>query len=228
MEKGLLELRNDLIEAEKSLASLLVEVHVDPSFDHPFGPIGLLDGHSPGFSYPKLRDDASPDEASRLWQKIKALKEKIASFRQDQERETRDQERREQDDENFRRELILGVAKDLYRKYLSEYEKSGIFEKASLFLSGNNPILDSDEEILEVYGKAAVDIILAPALAEIKREWFVQLAGVEIDFGDNSEELARAIKQTNDFFGDKSSRLRDAYEKALSNLLSDDKYDRRR
>ncbi len=211
--KELNELKRDLANYERELASITKEIKKDTPF-----PLHALDGHSESYIVTSYTDES---KAKYLKGQINYLKEQIDSYSHDAETIRRVQARKEQEDQEWRETQITHNANVLYEEKIEAYMAMNFWGKAKTLFAGKKPKKLNQQEIIQKYGSEAVEQVIGPARERLIIERDAQIERAKKDFINEPKQLEYAIKAINQYYETKITQGQVQYNKTLDNLQGD-------
>lgn len=205
--ESLYDLEKKLSQYETELSSISKRVIKDT----PFMP-GQLDGHSESYT---LESYSNPDRAKFLQSQIADLKSRIGTYAKDAETIRRNQEYKEASDKEWREDKITHTANVIYEQNMDAYMAKNFWGKAKALFTGKKPKKLNQQQVVETYGKEAVDEIINPAIKELMQQKQEQLDSVKKTYANEPEMLEYAIKSTEEYFDAEIAKVKATFDKSL-------------
>ena len=204
------DIERDLNKYESELASITREVQKDT----PFMP-HQLDGHSESYTVTSYTD---APKAKYLQERIAALKDEKANYRQNAMNARINRERVERERTQWRKDQITQNANVLYEQKVDEYMKMNFWGKAKVLFSGKKVKKMNQREIIQEFGSQAIDNMLSPNIQELESQRNAQIERAKHDFSNDPQQLAYAIKATNEYFDYALSQMQTTYDQTLNQM----------
>lgn len=128
-------------------------------------------------------------------------------------------EEREQLLRRSQRDTLVSSAKSFYDQQISAYMNLNFWRKAVALFTGKKPKKMTDREILETYGKDAVDLLIDDRITAILEAKEEQLAILRSAYDVNSQEYIYALQEIDSIYEDKIERARSGYETELETVI---------
>ena len=211
--KSLNELRRDLANYEKELASITKKVEKDTPFA-----LHALDGHSEAYTVTSYTDNA---RANYLKNQIASLKSQINSYSHDSEEIRLAEKRKELEDYREAKADIIANANALYAEKVDEYMALNFWGKAKAMFNGRKPKKLNEQQVIQEFGDQAIDRILAPGVLKHNADKEYQIEQAKIKYANNPEELEKTIKTIEQNYNQKYAQARDYYKPVVDVLKED-------